>query len=87
MIAANRSVRGKGLGTLLLLDVFERCLAASKIAGGRFIVLDAINEEAAKFYRSMGFEPLVSQPSRMIISMAKIRRNAEEEARRSTALD
>lgn len=51
--------------------------AAADIVGGRCIVLDAINEKAAKLYTSLGFEPVPSQPGRMIISMAKVRKNVE----------
>lgn len=83
MIATDSSVQGKGLGTLLISDVFDRCIAAAEIVGGRFIVLDALNAKAARIYARMGFEALASQPERMIISMAKVRRSAEEEARRA----
>ena len=77
MVARDLSVRGKGLGPLLLADVFHRCLAAADIAGGRFILQDALDERAARLYASMGFTPLPSHPARMVISMAKVRKNAE----------
>ena len=84
MIATDTSVQGKGLGTLLISDVFDRCIAAAEIVGGRFIVLDALNAKAGRLYARMGFEALASQPERMIVSMAKVRRSAEEEARRAS---
>lgn len=84
MIATDSSVQGKGLGALLIGDVFDRCIAAGEIVGGRFIVLDALNAKAVRLYARMGFGGLASQPERMIISMAKVRRSAEEEARRAT---
>jgi len=77
MFARDLSVRGKGLGPLLLADVLSRCLAAADIAGGRFIVLDALDEKAERLYASMGFQALPSQPRRMVISMAKVRQSAE----------
>ena len=86
MIGTDRSVQGKGLGTFLLGDVFRRCLAVSEQIGGRFIVLDAINDKAAALYRRVGFEELTSHPGRMVISIAKVRRNAEEAARRAAGL-
>lgn len=58
-------------------------LAAAEIVGGRFIVLDAINEKAAALYRRVGFQELPSHPGRMIISIAKVRRNAQEAAGRA----
>lgn len=77
MLARDLSVRGRGLGTLLLADVFDRCLAAADIAGGRFIVLDALDENAALLYAGMGFQALPAQQRQMVISMAKVRKNAE----------
>jgi len=76
MIGTHVKVRSKGVGSYLLADVFKRCLAASEAIGGRFIVLDAINERAAALYSRAGFVSLVSQPERMIISMAKLRASA-----------
>ena len=77
MFARDLSVRGKGLGSLLLADVFDRCLTAANIVGGRFIVLDALDEKAALLYASMGFEALPAQQGRMVISMAKLQKNAK----------
>jgi hypothetical protein len=77
MFARDLSVRGKGLGPLLLADVFRRCIAAADIVGGRFIVLDALDENAERLYASMGFQALPSQPRRMVISMEKVRKSAE----------
>jgi GNAT superfamily N-acetyltransferase len=76
MIGSHVKLHGKGVGSYLLADVFKRCLAASDAIGGRFIVLDAINERAAALYSRAGFVSLVSQPDRMIISMAKLRASA-----------
>ena len=84
MIGVDRSAQGKGLGSFLLGDVFHRCLAVSEQIGGRFIVLDAISDEAAALYRRVGFEELASHQGRMVISLAKVRRNAAEAATRAT---
>jgi ribosomal protein S18 acetylase RimI-like enzyme len=86
MIGVDRFAQGKGLGTFLLGDVFARCLAVSEQIGGRFIVLDAINDKAAALYRRLGFEELTSHHGRMVISIAKVRRSAKEAARRAAEL-
>jgi GNAT superfamily N-acetyltransferase len=80
MIATYAEVQGKGLGSYLLADVFRRCLAAADAIGGRFLILDATNERAAALYARAGFVSLVSQPERRIVSMAKLRANAEAAA-------
>jgi len=75
-----KRLRGKGLGSLLLADVLDRCLTVADIVGGRFIVLDALNEKAALLYARVGFAALPAQQGRMVISMAKVRKNAETAA-------
>ena len=57
----------------------KRGLRLADEVGGRFIVLDAISEEAARLYARYGLVPLVSQPDRMVLGMDKIR--ASERAR------
>lgn len=76
MIGTHADVQSKGVGTYLLADAFKRCLGAADTIGGRFVVLDAINERAAAMYARFGFASLVSQPDRMLISIAKLRANA-----------
>lgn len=83
MIGVDQSAQGKGLGRFLLGDVFQRCLIVSEQIGGKFIVLDAINEKAAALYGRLGFQELASHQGRMVVSLAKIRRNAKEAARRA----
>ena len=78
MMAVDETVQGRGVASFLLGHLFTRCLAAADIVGGRFLVLDAIDERAATTHQRMGFESLASQPGRMLISIAKLRRNAIE---------
>lgn len=54
-LALDRSLQGRGLGTYLLLDAAELVVAASASGGGRLLVVDAINHDAAGFYRAHGF--------------------------------
>ena len=54
-LALDRSLQGRGLGTYLLLDAVELVVAASASGGGRLLVVDAIDEAAADFYRAHGF--------------------------------
>lgn len=56
-LAVDARFRGLGLGTDLLSDALRRCLAASEIAGARGVVVHAIDEAAARFYRHHGFVP------------------------------
>ena len=54
-LALDRSLQGKGLGGQLLLDALERAVEASRRAAARLVVVDAIDEPAAVFYRRYGF--------------------------------
>ena len=56
-LAIDRDFQGMGLGTELLADALQRCLAASKIAGVRGIVAHAIDDDAVGFYGRHGFLP------------------------------
>lgn len=63
-LAVDRSQQGKGLGRALLKDAILRTLKAADIAGMRALLVHALDEEAANFYRHNGFlvspiDPLV----------------------------
>jgi ribosomal protein S18 acetylase RimI-like enzyme len=79
--------QGKGLGTRLLSHVFKRCVDSADIAGAHFIVLDALNERAAKLYRELGFVDLPGHEPRMFIKIAMVRKalsKAQDDAKAKT---
>lgn len=49
--------QGKGLGEDLLLDAYRRTVQISEIIGIRTILVHALDEGAAKFWRRMEFLP------------------------------
>lgn len=57
-LALDRSLQGRGLGSQLLLDAVETVVRATEIGGGRLLVVDAIDEPAASFYRAHDFEQI-----------------------------
>ena len=78
MVGVDTRFQGKGLGTLLVADAFKKCITAADLVGGSFIVLDALNDDAARMYRRLGFTELPSQPRRMIIGMKQVRSAARK---------
>jgi GNAT superfamily N-acetyltransferase len=56
-LALGQELHGSGLGSILLHDALSRAVAASQQAGGRYVVVDAIDERAALFYQHFGFTP------------------------------
>jgi GNAT superfamily N-acetyltransferase len=64
-LALDQRLRGQGMGTSILLDALGRATDAIEIAGGRLIVVDAIDEHARRFYQHHGFRPAPSRPARL----------------------
>ena len=54
-LAVDRRFQGQGLGSDLLIDALSRAVAASDQVGGRYIVFDAMDEAAGRFYEHHGF--------------------------------
>ena len=54
-LAVTAEYKGRGLGSALLVDALQRCLAASEIAGVRGVVAHAIDDAAVGFYERHGF--------------------------------
>lgn len=57
-LALDRSEHGAGLGGHLLIDALRRCVRGGREFGGRAVLVDAINDEAARFYLHFGFHQL-----------------------------
>lgn len=64
-LALDTTLHGQGLGAALLAVALETALDAMKKAGGRLIVVDAIDEAAASFYEHHGFKRVPSHPFRL----------------------
>lgn len=57
-LALDRTLHGQGLGSQLLLDALERIVSAATEAGGRLIAVDALDDEAHRFYRHHDFQAI-----------------------------
>ncbi|MFV2017813.1 GNAT family N-acetyltransferase [Micromonospora sp. LOL_023] len=72
-LAMHRQLHGQGLGGELLLDALTRLVIASEGAGGRLIVVDALDRRAARFYQHYGFTPVKGNPNRLVMKAATAR--------------
>lgn len=54
-LALSEDLHRSGLGGVLLHDALTRAVAASEQAGGRYVVADAIDDNAERFYQHFGF--------------------------------
>lgn len=71
-LAVDRRFHRQGLGSLLVVDAATRALRAEPAIHA--LVVDAKSEEAAAFYRRLGFQRFVSQPRRLFIPLSEIAR-------------
>jgi predicted N-acetyltransferase YhbS len=72
-LAVDRSEHGAGLGKTLLLDALTRGLTAAEAIGARAILVHAIDDEAANFYKKFGFEPSPLDPKQLLLLMKDLR--------------
>lgn len=66
-LALDRSLHGQRLGSQLLASALTRAAAAARDLGGRYVIVDAIDDSAASFYRHHGFEPIPGRPDRLVL--------------------
>jgi GNAT superfamily N-acetyltransferase len=63
---------GKGVGTGLLKHALQRCAAAAQLVGGRALLVNAVDADAADFWRRRGFIPSKDDPLLLLRSIADI---------------
>ena len=66
-LAVDRGAQGRGLGRLMLLDAIARTRTTIEAAAGIGLVVDALHERAAEFYRGFGFEAFKDDPLRLFL--------------------
>jgi GNAT superfamily N-acetyltransferase len=69
-LALDESVQGRGLGAALLLFALETIVEVARRAGGRIIVVDAIDEDARRFYEHHDFQPLPGNDRRLVLKLS-----------------
>ena len=65
------SLRGQGIGEMLLMDALHKAWLASKLVSCWAVVVDA-KERARDFYIKNEFTPFATQPDRLFLLMKKI---------------
>lgn len=74
-LAVDRRHHGRRVGSRLLAEALRRAVAASDAIAARLVVVDAIDERAADFYRRWGFIEVPENPGRRYRKIADIRRS------------
>jgi predicted GNAT family N-acyltransferase len=71
-LAVSNRHQGHGLGGRLLWDALNRSEEASREIGSVAVIVDAKDENAARFYEHYGFRRFEDPPLRLYITMATI---------------
>ena len=72
-LAVDRRQQGQGIGAALLRDALSRVQVASAEVAVRAVVVHAIDDRAAAFYRRFGFRALASQPRTLMVTLSELR--------------
>lgn len=71
-LATDKGWTGKGIGTGLLKHALQRCVTAAHLIGGRALVVNAVDDEAAAFWNRRGFLSSKDDPLTLFRSIADI---------------
>jgi GNAT superfamily N-acetyltransferase len=71
-LATDQSWISKGIGTGLLKHALQRCIAAASLVGGRALLVNAVDDDAAAFWKRRGFLPSKDDPFILFRSIADI---------------
>jgi hypothetical protein len=71
-LATDVAWAGLGIGTGLIKYALERCVTAAGLVGGRALMVNAIDDEVAAFWRRRGFTPSRDDPLILFQSIAAI---------------
>ena len=76
-LAVDKSQQGQGLGAILIADALQRIAMAGQVMAVYAVLVDALDESAAEFYRQFGFIPLPSQPLKLFLPMDTVTKSVE----------
>ena len=72
-LAVDLAMQGRGLGKFLLFHGFENAIDVSQKLGVYAVRVDAVDEEAKRFYQKYGFMELEDAPLSLFISIETIK--------------
>ena len=73
-LAVDHRHQGRQLGSRLLAEALRLAVTASDAAAARLVIVDAIDEHAAVFYRKRGVIDVPENPLRLYRKVADVRR-------------
>lgn len=77
-LAVDRACQDMGLGAALLSHALRAAVSAGQSVAFRAVMVDALDEDAMRFYLKHGFEPSRISPSKLLLPMRKVLASLEE---------
>ena len=74
-LAVSQSHQGKGIGELVLIDALKRVLDATSQVASLAVVVEAIDENAVRFYQKYGFEQFKQYSTKLYLPTKLIAEN------------
>jgi GNAT superfamily N-acetyltransferase len=71
-LATDKEWAGQGIGTGLVKHALDRCVKAAALIGGRALMVNAVDEDAARFWQRRGFTRSKDDPLVLFRSIADI---------------
>lgn len=72
-LAVDLAYQGRGIGRALFRDCARRVVHAADVIGIRGVLVQAISEDARKFYIALGFDPSPREPMLLMVTLSDIR--------------
>ena len=69
-LAVDRSIQGQGLGAELLVRALDTIVDAARKAGGRVVLVQAIDDTAKAFYEHHDFQALAGHDRRLVMKLS-----------------
>ena len=76
-LAVDLRFQGQKLGAILLVDALQRSARQTEEIASMAVVVDAIDDAAAAFYRKFHFLPLPQTPHTLFVEMATVKKMFE----------
>jgi len=71
-LATDTEWAGQGIGTGLMKHALQRCVQAARLIGGRALMVNAVDDEAARFWQRHGFMPSKDDPLVLLRAISDI---------------
>jgi GNAT superfamily N-acetyltransferase len=82
-LAVHKMHQGSGIGRTILREALQNCLRLSNELGGRVVIVDAKNQQAASFYARYGFKAIKQNRLILVLKISTIEKSLLLHAGRS----